>query len=49
MSVQEKEINIQTESYRSVKVVITEKSKKFIRKSLNDVAELKEHNKHKIL
>ena len=49
MPVQEKEINIQTKSYRSVKVVLTEKSKKFIRKLLNDVAELKEHNTGKIL
>ena len=47
VSVQEKEINIQTKSYGSVKVVITEKSKKFIRKLLN-VAELKEHNTREI-
>ena len=48
-SVQEKEINIQTKSYASVKVVITKKSKKFTYKLLNDVAELKEHNTCKIL
>ena len=49
VSVQEKEINILTKSYRSVKVVITDKSKKFICKLLNDVAKLKEHNTLKIL
>ena len=48
MSVQEKEINVQTKSYCCAKVVITEKSKKFICKLLNDVAQLKEHNTHKI-
>ena len=50
VSVQEKEINIQKKSYCSVKVVIAEKSKKFMCKLLNDVVtELKEHNTHKIL
>ena len=37
LSVQEKEINIQTKSY-CVTVVITKKSKKFIHKLLNNVA-----------
>ena len=46
---QEKEINIHRKSHCSMKVVITEKSKKFIRKLLNDVVELKEHNTRKIL
>ena len=46
---QEKEINIYRKSHCSMKVVITEKSKKFIRKLLNDVVELKEHNTRKIL
>ena len=45
---QEEEINIHRKSHCSVKVVITEKSKKFIRKLLNDVAELKEQNTRKI-
>ena len=48
MSVKEKEINIQTKSYCSAKVVVTEKSKKFIRMLLNNVAVLKEHNPLKI-
>ena len=45
---QEKEINIHRKSDCSVKVVITEECKRFVRKLLNDVAELKEHNTRKI-
>ena len=43
-----KDVNVDTETYRSMKVVLTNKKNKFIKKLLDEIAILKEHNKRKI-
>ena len=45
---QNKEINVQAKPYRIARNVVTETSKKFLRKLLIEVEELKEHNARKI-
>ena len=43
-----KDVNVDTKTYRSMKVVLTNKKNKFIKKLLDEIAILKEHNKRNI-
>ena len=43
-----KDVNVDTKTYRSIKVVLTNKKNKFIKKLLDEIAILKEQNKRKI-
>ena len=45
---QQKEATVEAKTDCSVKVVVTEKSRVFVKKLLNKVVELKKHNERKI-